>query len=405
MNRILFVNSAESNQPKIGPWFAATFIMFFGRAFIFSTWVSRGPDVKKLLDLNTFQMGVLTMLYPLGGLLIISQASKLMQRVGSRKVAVGIYFLGGISLAFLGFSIDGGNVWLASLFLIFVGSQMALADFVQNYEGNMVDKASKHSLFPAIHGAFGLGMLSAAALAGALSNAKASVGFNYTIVAIVAGVTSILAAFALPKHEKVIESEQEKALLKKQSRAVWREPRSLMIAYVGFSFIMAEIAAGTWVPIALTNSGFTSAKAAFALSLFWVAGTLGRLLGGIVIDSIGRYRTVKYSAALTVIGIALFIFNDFVSIAWFGPYLGLFVWGAGMAMGFPMSVSSMGDDPVWAAARINMVIAIVYVASISVGPLLGAAGQLFGIYVAFAIPLIISAVTIKLSTATKPLKV
>ena len=58
------------------------------------------------------------------------------------------------------------------------------------------------------------------------------------------------------------------------SVAVWKEKRTLLIAVIGFSFIMAEISAGTWVPIALTVSGFSGSAAAFAFGVFWIVITI-----------------------------------------------------------------------------------------------------------------------------------
>ena len=84
------------------------------------------------------------------------------------------------------------------------------------------------------------------------------------------------------------------------------------------------------------------------------------------------------------------------------PYVALVLWGAGMAIGFPMSVNAMGDEPEMAPARINMIITVVYISSMSVGPALGALGQAAGIYAAFAILLVVLLVAAALSKVTKP---
>lgn len=389
-----------SRQPRVAVWFAATFMLFFARAFMFSTWVSRGPEVKQLLDINTVQMGMFTMLYPVAGLLGINFASTLVQRYGSRMVAISIYALGTVALALLGPAITTGNLIASCVLLPLIGFPMAIADFVANYEGTLADKASPRSLFSAMHGAYGLGMMSAAALAGVMTDAGVGLNGHYLGVAIVAGGSAVLAGVALPKHASESVTAEERVLQRRQKRAVWRERRSLTIALVGFSFIMAEMAAGTWVPLALTASGFSAGDAAFALSLFWVVVTVMRLVGGAIVDAIGRYRTVLLSALVTAAGVTVFMLDSVISM----PYLGLILWGAGMAVGFPMSVASMGDDPAWAAARINMIVSMVYVASTTVGPALGAVGQVFGIYVSFAIPVVVLLVAAALSPATKRLE-
>ena len=378
--------------------FFVAFMLFFARAFMFSTWVSRGPEVKALLELNTVQMGILTMLYPVAGLLGISYASTLVHRFGSRVVASWIFVVGCASLAMLGPAITGGSVWLTGVLLLTFGFPMAIADFVANYEGNQADKGSKRNLFPALHGAYGLGMMAAAALAGLLTDAGMDLGIHYFLIAASAAVGSLTAALMVPRHDATTVTNEDRSVQRHQRTAVLRERRSLLIAVVGFSFIMAEMTAGTWVPIALTNSGFSAAQAAFAFSLFWIVVTVVRLVGGFVVDTIGRQRTVLLSALLTAAGIGMFMLGDVISL----PYPALMLWGAGMALGFPMSVSAMGDDPAWAAARINMAVSVVYVASITVGPALGAVGQLFGLSIAFGIPLVILLIAAALSRVTAP---
>ena len=73
-------------------------------------------------------------------------------------------------------------------------------------------------------------------------------------------------------------------------------------------------------------------------------------------------------------------------------------------MGFPMSVAAMSDEPRKAPYRINMIITVVYISSITVGPALGSLGEVTGIYVAFSIPLALMILSAILSPATKPLE-
>jgi Arabinose efflux permease len=163
---------------------------------------------------------------------------------------------------------------------------------------------------------------------------------------------------------------------------------------------MAEMSAGTWVPIALTQAGYSGSNAALLFGLFWVVITVGRLLGGFVVDAIGRSNTILVSALIGVSGIAIFIAQEFIN----QPVLGLVLWGLGTAMGFPMSVAAMGDDENMAPARINMIITVVYISSITVGPALGSLGQVYGLFVAFVIPLVFLLIAAILSPITRPLK-
>jgi MFS family permease len=128
---------------------------------------------------------------------------------------------------------------------------------------------------------------------------------------------------------------------------------------------------------------------------------LARLGGGYLVDLLGRYRTVLFSALTTAAGMLIFMTSQATGL----EYLGLILWGLGMALGFPMVVASMGDDANLAAPRVNMIITVVYISSISVGPALGALGQAAGIYVAFGIPLVMMIISALLSRVTKPASV
>jgi MFS family permease len=162
---------------------------------------------------------------------------------------------------------------------------------------------------------------------------------------------------------------------------------------------MAEMSAGTWVPIALTGSGYSGSDAAIMFGIFWIAITAGRLVGGFIVDAVGRSRTILFSALLAASGIAVFIAQDLID----QPLFGLILWGLGIAMGFPMSVASMGDQESMAPARINMIITVVYISSITVGPALGTLGEFAGLYVAFGIPLVFMLIAAILSPITKPI--
>lgn len=366
---------------------------------MFSSWVSRGPEVQAALHINTAEMGLLSMLYPAGGMAGILFAGYLVHRFGSKVVNSSCFIITGVGFFTLGQAMELNNIMLAVTCLFVMGIAMSVSDYQGNFEATNVDRASKHSLFPAIHGTFGVGMLLGAGVASLFINNGVSLANSYAIVAVLIVVVSLLASFTFPKIKFAAENKAQKAKVREQTIKVWFEKRTLLIALVGFAFIMAEMSAGVWVPIALTQSGFAAAEAASAFGILWIVITIARLLGGYVVELLGRFRVVLISTIVTSIGILIFMNVETLHL----PYLGLIIWGFGFALGFPMSVMSMGDDPEMAPPRVNMIISVVYIASVTVGPALGSVGQIFGIYVAFAIPLAVIILAGILSPVTKPL--
>jgi predicted MFS family arabinose efflux permease len=391
-------NRSRLSKPSIAVWSTASATLFFARAFLFSTWVSRGPEVQELLGFNELEFGIFTMLYAVGGLLGIFFASFLVKRFGSRMIAALGFSIGAASLMGIGLSVELGMILVSSLLLVAIGTPMAIEDFVGNYEGNAADRKSKRSIFPAIHGAYGVGMLGGAAVSGWAIDQGIGLAGHYFVTGLFVAAISVAAGILLPSRSPTTETSA-KSTNKGQTKKVWTERRSLLIAVVGFSFIMAEMSAGTWVPIALTGSGYSGSEAAIMFGIFWIAITAGRLVGGFVVDAIGRSKTILFSALLAASGIAVFIGQDLINM----PLLGLILWGLGIAMGFPMSVASMGDQESMAPARINMIITVVYISSITVGPALGTLGEFAGLYVAFGIPLVFMLIAAILSPITKPI--
>ena len=176
--------TATPKQATIVYWFLGAAGLFFARALLFSTWLSRAPEVQQALSLGTAQMGLLVMLFPLGGLAGILFANSMMVRLGSTAVGIGIFSLGAVAIGTLGFSLEAGNVWLSAIAVFAMGLPMAIADFLGNFEGTAVDRLSNKSLFPAIHSAFGIGMLLGAGGASLAIDAGWTLSQNYLLVAV-----------------------------------------------------------------------------------------------------------------------------------------------------------------------------------------------------------------------------
>jgi MFS family permease len=350
------------------------------------------------LHLNTTQMGLLVMLFPAGGVLGIFFASSLMTRFGVGRMTIAGFTLGSVSMAGLAFTIPAGNVPTSAVLIATLGLPMAFADFASNFEATEVDKRSPRSLLPLLHSTFGVGMMGAAGFSGWLLSNKIDLSVNYLIIAAVSLVASIWAGFSFPKSQFAELSSQEKKSQKKLVRLVWTEQRTLIVAFIGISFILAELSAGTWLPIALEHSGFSAASAANAFGLFWVTITITRALGGFVVERLGRFGTVLVSTLVTSVGISFFIFDGVLHL----PYVGMILWGAGLALGVPMAANALSDNAERSAIRINLMITLVYISSISVGPTLGALGQRFGLYLAFGVPLALMLISAMVSGKTKP---
>jgi fucose permease len=262
-----------------------------------------------------------------------------------------------------------------------MGLPMSITDFVQNYEASAINAKSPRSLISAIHSAFGVGLMLGALASNIFISAGISLQLGFFITSVIVFLPSAWAATVFPKDE----STSVPATVSSDSAtkfSPWREVRTLKIAFIGLTFIVAEVSAATWVPIALVQSGVSASDAAVALSIFWLVVTIARATGGLLVDRVGRANTLLIASLTTATGTAIFGLSPLINL----PYLGMLPWAAGMALGFPMAVNAMADDPARAAKRINMMITVVYISGLIVGPLLGGVGQQVGIFLAFSLP-------------------
>ena len=103
--------------------------------------------------------------------------------------------------------------------------------------------------------------------------------------------------------------------------------------------------------------------------------TLGRVVGGPLIDRVGRVVALRASGVAAAVGLAIVILVPSVPVA----VAGIVLWGIGASLGFPMGMSAAGDDPARAAARVSAVATIGYLAFLVGPPLIGFVGDRIGL--------------------------
>ena len=108
-----------------------------------------------------------------------------------------------------------------------------------------------------------------------------------------------------------------------------------------------------------------SARSRFAT--FLAAMTAGRWFGTALLDRRGRVPVVRASAMVATVGVLVFAFGPDAWVA----FVGVLLWGAGTALGFPVGMSAAADDPRRAAVRVSVVASIGYCAFLSGPPLIG----------------------------------
>jgi MFS family permease len=137
------------------------------------------------------------------------------------------------------------------------------------------------------------------------------------------------------------------------------------------AFTFAEGAGNDWISVAaIDGHGVPPSVATLAFAAFLAAMTVGRWFGPALLDRYGRVRVVRALALAGAVGAALFVFAP-TPLA----FVGTLLWGAGIALGFPVGMSAAADDAASAAARVGVISSIGYCAFLAGPPAIGFLGE------------------------------
>jgi len=163
---------------------------------------------------------------------------------------------------------------------------------------------------------------------------------------------------------------------------------------------LTEGAANDWVSLAVVDGfGTEHVTGAVAFGLFVSAMTAMRLFGTPLLDRFGRVAVLRLCAGLAGVGLLVFGLADQLWLA----LLGVVVWGAGAALGFPVGMSAAADDPLRAAQRVAVVSTIGYSAFLAGPPLLGLLAEHVGYRHALLVILVPVALGLLVTGAARPL--
>lgn len=445
------------DSKTVGAWRNGVVAAYAGSGLVFSTWVSRIPAIRDDLGLTPGTVGLILLCMSLGsftsvaasGLVVLRLGSKLTTRVCTTIQAVGMVIMGLGASVFVNPLVVGAG-------LVVVGLGTASFNTASNIEGAAVERALGRHIMPRLHGSFSIGTVVGAGLGALAASMHLPVAIH---VSVMAAIVWTAIWFATRHYQADSRSAQEArgqgavhlgeldsvpgtgpiplvrpgttarppakgagppadpaadaaAALAAESRrlaqakldgkakiaAAWRDPRTLLIGVLVLGLALAEGAAGDWVALALADGyGSSNATGALGYGIFVSAMTVGRFAGTTVLDRYGRVAALRTSAALAVVGLAVFVFapNQEIALA------ALVLWGLGSALGFPVGMSAASDDPDHAAARVSVVSTIGYGAFLGGPPLLGLLAEHIGVLHSLLAVLVMLVVAFMLSPVVR----
>ena len=366
-------------------WRNAVFAIFFLSGLSMASWVARIPVVRDDTGLSTQGVGLVILGGAAGSVLGLIAAPWLMARFGARAGMIGVLVTVSVGLVFVGV---GGSllpsVPLVVIGLVLFGFGNGAVDVMMNVEGAEAEREIGKTLMPLMHAFFSFGTVAGAGVAAAASALGISITIHLAVMALLIAGGVVVAVRYVPVREELGDHPNHEAPTVpwtqrlRESLAVWGDVRLLLIGVVVLGMSFAEGGANDWLALAVVDGHhFNPTVGAAIFTVFTVAMTTARVLGGPVLDRFGRVPTLQILAATGVVGLTLFIFS---TETWM-LILGTVLWGVGCSLGFPVGMSAAADvtDRRLAASRVSAVAIIGYCAFLAGPPFLGFLGEHFGI--------------------------
>jgi len=371
----------------------AVFVIFALNGFHFANFAARVPSVRDGLGLTPQQMGLLLLVGSVGSLVALPLSGLIVQRLGAASTVRAFAVINVAGLVLAATMVQAGLPVLvgASMFVFCVGT--SVWDSAMNLEGTVVERRRGVTILPRLHAGFSLGTVTGAGTGALAAWAELPLVVHFLVVLVPSLVAVLLATRAFLPHEAV-DAAEKPARRQNAGRAAraWGEPRTLLLGLVVLAAAITEGAANDWMALAVVD-GFDvpNATGAVFFGVFVAAMTVGRFLGGAVLDRFGRVAVLRASAAFAIAGLVLFALPPSLAATAVGAVL----WGLGAAVGFPVGISAAADDPAHAAMRVPVVATIGYSAFLVGPPVLGFLADAVGYrtaMLAITVPAVVSLV-------------
>lgn len=387
----------------------AVFVVFLLNGLHFASFASRVPAVRDGLGLSPQQMGWLLLVGSFGSLCALPLSGLIVQRLGARATIRVFAVVNVTGLLLAGTMVGlGATILVAVSFFVFcVGT--SVWDSAMNIEGTVVERRRGVTILPRLHAGFSLGTVVGAGTGALAAWAGLSLLAHFALVLVpsLVGVLLVTQRFLPPEAEASTAQGPAGARAVRRGRVgsaarAWLEPRTLLLGLVVLAAAITEGAANDWLALAVVD-GFDVSNAAGAVFFggFVAAMTVGRFLGGAMLDRFGRVVVLRASAGLAFLGLLLFALPPSLVLT----ALGALLWGLGAAVGFPVGISAAADDPLHAATRVPVVATIGYAAFLVGPPVLGFLADAVGYrtaMLAIAVPAIISLLVAGVARPTAP---
>jgi MFS family permease len=371
----------------------ATFATFAANGAVIGSWTSRIPALKQHLDVGLSVLGLVFLCMGLGSLISMPFTGFLLKYVSTK--IVGIACAIGSCLTLVGIT-HLHNVVGFAVFYAFAGLCYGAWDVTMNVHANAVEIAYGRTIMPALHGAWGAGMLIGAAAGFLFTRAQITLEAHITIALLTLMVVAIaLMLLWLDLRDQHVDPPGKERLGRRAMLSA-----ALVIGVMVMCSTIGEGSAADWLALHMVEDHLASpaiGTSVYVIYALFLTG--GRLGGSLLIDRLGRVMAIRVSGVVTCVGVIVVILAPGAALS----YVGAALWGLGLAVVFPAAVSAAGElGGAYAGQTISTVVTIAYGGFLVGPPMLGFLGQHFGLSNAFWVVAVLALGFAALAGSTRP---
>lgn len=362
-------------SPETRRWHGVIIGSFIVQGFVSASILVRFPQVTELLGITTAELGVLLFVGAVGSLLALSLIGRFISVRGTRIPVVWGTLVLILALVVEAISIQSGSAVGYGIGLFIAGFAVGAADVGINVDGAEIESRRGRSTLPRLHAAYSVGTLVGAGI-GTLSMV---VGFPLVAQVVVLAALSlsvpVLGFLWEPEGIGLAGAGADDTADASSARGSSFVTLSLVFLGLGiFGMTLAEGASNDWLALTFSHSfGQSDTVAGLSYVVLLVTISAVRFWGGAVADRFGRVATLRVLALTGIAGLLIIALSTDVVIA----FIGVVLWGAGVALAFPLFISAAGEmsNP---ARTVAFVTTCGYAAFLVGPPLLGFVGHAIG---------------------------
>lgn len=329
---------SRSSAPRTHP-LAPLALFFTLNGAVLASWLVRIPAAKDQVGASATTLGFALLCMSVGALIAMALAGTLCVRFGTSRVLVVTAFAVCVGVVLPSSAHSPVQLGVA---LFAYGAVNGTHEVSLNSAAAEYETSSNRSIMSPLHGLWSFGGLIGAVIGGLAA------GFGLFAHLLGVGVVAAVVTAALTPailRQRIHQPISPDGAAHPSASAPGPRPRRavslvvILFGVIALSTAYGEGAISDWGALHLReNLGTSASVAAYGFAAYSIAIAAARLLGGRLIDLLGRVRVLSGGAVLAAVGILVAAWASSVPIALAG-YIAV---GLGLANVFPIAIARAG---------------------------------------------------------------